>query len=157
MRPPCPRTLAILVLASLLSPSCSDPSIVQETAVQTDPPRAFSQDEMQAARKLSLVTSGVGSSRVLEAASSPYARAVLCRTAIGTIGETLRQSGRPMETELRAFDQAGMAYERRLRALGAQEGKSASDIARDLEQASEDAPDLSIQAQLAITCLQNPS
>lgn len=140
--------LAGLLSLSILA-SCSEPQGGDDVGFSVDPPVTFSEREKAAAQKLS-----IGSNSGLSEASGPYDQAVLCRSAIGALRGQFRETGDINSTQMRAIEQAVSIFDQRLQVLGSREGKSASQIARDVEQKSEIATDISTQAQLAVTCLQ---
>jgi hypothetical protein len=136
-------------LGSIALASCSDRASFTEAEPPSVEAGSFSEEDRLVARNLSL-----GSSAALEAESGPYAQALRCRSAIGALTERFRQSATPTQAQLQAIEQTLSAYDRQVRSLGDQEGKSAGEIRQDLQEAAEEETDLATQGQLAIACLQ---
>lgn len=147
---PIPKAARSGLIAVLALTSCSGSGGDGAPLAAERQTREFSRQDKLAARSLSLANKNA-----FEQASSSYAQALLCNLAIETVADSLRGAGSLGATQLNELAEAESLFDRRLRALGKQEGKSAADIRNDLQQSAADNPDASANARVALACLQD--
>jgi len=144
------RTLPLAVwptLAALsLLPACSSN---QQPAPPPADDKEFSEADKRAARALS-----ISNNDAVTDATTPYARALLCRNGIETLAERFQQARGPMMEEQRqAMEQARAYFGEQLRLLAEREGKSEPGLNRDIAETQEQHADPAENAQIAIACL----
>ncbi len=136
-------TLLLTVLSS-----CSPPERSAQAARSEAGVREFSQRDKVAARALS-----IGNEVAIENANSPYAKALLCRNAIGMVRAKLLDSGSLSKNLLQGFNVAQAIYDRKVDSLGTQAGKSETQVKSDLRMTAASNLDDGTNARVAMACI----
>lgn len=119
---------------------------------QVPPPaedRAFTEEDKRAARALSL-----SNNQAITDATSPYARALLCRNGIEALAVRFQGVRGPgMAEQRQAMEQVRAYIGEQLRLLAEREGKSGAELNGDMKETQEQHADPTENAQIALACL----
>ncbi|OBX19949.1 hypothetical protein A9995_05255 [Erythrobacter sp. QSSC1-22B] len=137
-----------LILITLPLAACGSNEVSPPPDKMAEQAREFSAQDKQAALALS-----IGSVSALSAETSAYDRSLSCSIALESVSSQLSKSGQLDTAMVNAIEQVRTIYNQRVQQLGSAENKSASDIADDRQQRSEEIPEPRERGQIAIGCL----
>jgi len=127
---------------------CSEGELTAESQPY-EAPREFDQADKVAARALS-----ISNTEVMANTESPYAQALLCRHGLAEIATLIREGWGSNSEQEQALQQAEAFFDQRLRDLAAADGKSPEDVGEDLEQTAQNNQDQTMNARIAVGCLE---